>query len=100
MKSNSDTQQNAAATESNQPDQCKRKPSQKQLILEHLLSGRSITQAEAAKLYNCWRLADVIHRLKRDDGYKILTLDEPNRQRPGTHARYVLMSGPVTPIAA
>ena len=99
MKSNSDTRQNAAATESKQPAQCKRKPTQKQQILKHLMDGKSITQAEAHKLYNCWRLAPWISRL-RQEGYNILTLDEPNITNHGTHARYILVAEPTPPTAA
>jgi hypothetical protein len=101
MKSNSNTLKNAAVTGSNAQAQCKRKPTQKQQILKHLQDyPKGITQAEAARLYNCWRLADVVFRLKREDGYSILTIDEPNKSGHGTHARYVLMSEPTTPLAA
>lgn len=97
MNRNSDTRQNAAATESKRPEQFS-KTTQKMLVLRHLHSA-DITQAEAARLYNCWRLAHWIHVL-RNDGYKILTIDEPNSSRSGTHARYVLMSEPTPPTAA
>jgi hypothetical protein len=77
------------------------KSTQKQQILKHLQDyPKGITQAEAARLYNCWRLAGVIHRLNRNDGYQIDKRDEPNEQRTGTHARYVLISEPTPPTAA
>ena len=100
MKSNSDTRQNAAATASAQPTQCKRKSTQKQLILKHLMDGKSITQAEAFDLYNCWRLAPVISRLKHKDGYNIDKIGEPNVTNNGKHARYFLISEPHHPTAA
>lgn len=101
MKSNSNTLKNAAVTGSSAPAQCKHKPTQKQQILKHLQDHKKgITQAEAAQLYNCWRLADVVFRLKREDGFSILTIDEPNKSRHGTHARYVLMAKPISPEAA
>ena len=99
MKSNSDPRQNAAVTKSKQPAQCKRKPTQKQLILKHLMDGKSITQAEAFDLYNCWRLAPWICKLRKE-GYSIRTIEEPNLQRTGTHARYFLITEPTPPTAA
>jgi len=98
--SNSDTRQNAAATASAQPAQRKHKPTQKQQILKHLMDGKSITQAEAFDLYNCWRLAPVISRLKHKDGYNIDKIDEPNITNSGIHARYILITEPTSPTAA
>jgi hypothetical protein len=40
--------------------------SQKQMILEHLKSGDSITPADALREYGCMRLAAVIHLLRED----------------------------------
>lgn len=100
MNSNSDTRQNAAATESAQPAQCKRKPTQKHQVLKHLQeSCNGLTQAEAANLYNCWRLAPWICKLRKE-GYNIRTIEEPNLQRKGTHARYILIAEPTPPTAA
>lgn len=42
------------------------KPSQEQMILEHLKEGRSITPLEALNRYGCFRLAAVIHKLRED----------------------------------
>jgi hypothetical protein len=42
-------------------------------IRTHLATGRSITALEAISLYSCFRLASVIHDLRRS-GYKISTL--------------------------
>ncbi|MBM94332.1 MAG: hypothetical protein CMI09_00555 [Oceanospirillaceae bacterium] len=97
---NDDTHNNAAATESKQLTKCKRKPTQKQQVLKHLQeSGSGLTQAEAANLYNCWRLAPCICRLRKE-GHIIDTIEEPNRQRTGTHARYILITEPTPPTAA
>ena len=45
---------------------------QNDLILEHLLRGRTLTPLEALELYGCLRLAARVKNL-RDDGYKIKT---------------------------
>lgn len=39
--------------------------SQNQAILAHLKSGKSITQAEAVSLFNCYRLGARIYDLKQ-----------------------------------
>lgn len=62
--------------------------SQKNLILNHLRAGRSITPLEALGEYSVYRLAPVIHRLK-GDGYHIeTTIKRSMRQRP--YAEYTL----------
>ena len=43
---------------------------QKERILEHLKAGDSITPIEALNKFQCFRLADVIFKLKAD-GHKI-----------------------------
>jgi len=48
------------------------KLTQKQLVEKHLRSGKSITPAQAQRLYKCWRLSSVINRL-RTDGMRIET---------------------------
>lgn len=35
------------------------------LILNYLLEGHSITQMQAAAKFNIWRLAAIVHKLKR-----------------------------------
>ncbi len=97
---NDNTRNKVAVAGSKQPTQCQRKPTQKQQILNHLKDGKSITQAEAVRLYNCWRLPVVISRLRKEDGYNIKALDEPNVTNNGIHARYVLISEPINPTAA
>lgn len=49
-----------------------RRQSQKDAILEYLLRGHTITPIEALNQFGCFRLADVIFRLKKD-GYDIET---------------------------
>ncbi|QOW47576.1 MULTISPECIES: helix-turn-helix domain-containing protein [Acinetobacter] len=58
-------------------------------VLNHLKQGRTLSQAEAINLFNCYRLSAVIQRLRRS-GYDITTHQEPNLNRDGYHARYEL----------
>ena len=44
--------------------------SQKIMVLNHLKSGKSITQKEAIDLFGAYRLSDIIYRL-RQQGYDI-----------------------------
>jgi len=68
--------------------------SHKQQILKHLqASSRGMTSFDAINQYSCTRLAHYIYAL-RNEGYNILTIDEPNSERRGTHARYILISEP------
>jgi hypothetical protein len=66
--------------------------SQKQQVLRHLKEGKSISQAQAADWYNCWRLADVIFTL-RGEGHSIETHMVNNRKNEGKHARYLMGRG-------
>lgn len=56
-------------------------------ILTHLKQGRTISQAEAIQLFNCYCLSSVISRLRKA-GHDIVTHYEPNLVNKGTHARY------------
>ena len=67
------------------------KVTQDQTILNHLKSGNTITQAEAAKSYDYYRLSANIERL-RNAGYDIVTHNERNKSGIGRHARYELIS--------
>ena len=67
------------------------KVTQDQTILKHLKSGKTITQAEAAKSYDYYRLSANIERLRKA-GYNIVTHYERNSSGKGTHARYELIS--------
>ena len=58
-------------------------------VLSHLKQGRSITQIDAIRLFNCYRLSAIIEKLRRQ-GCDILTYNEPNLNNKGTHARYEL----------
>ena len=53
------------------------KVSQKKRILEYLKKGKSVTPIDALNLCGCFRLADVVFRLKKD-GYDITTKMVPN----------------------
>ena len=59
------------------------------LILTHLQMGKTLTQADAIRLFGCYRLGARILEL-REEGYNIITLHEKNHGR-GHHARYVLV---------
>ncbi|MDQ9833242.1 helix-turn-helix domain-containing protein [Acinetobacter soli] len=59
-------------------------------VLAYLNQGKTISQAEAIDLFNCYRLSAIIQRL-RNMGYPVVTHREPNRISTGTHARYELI---------
>lgn len=61
---------------------------QKQQILEHLEKGHSITPYESLKLFSCFRLGGIIHKL-RNEGYKIITTTVKNNSG-NPFARYSL----------
>ena len=56
-------------------------------ILAHLKQSKTITQAEAIQLFNCYCLSSVISRLRKA-GHNIVTHYEPNQVNKGNHARY------------
>ena len=88
---NSDTRQNAAASASETPIECSRKPTKLEQVLGYLIEHGSITPAEALNHCNCWRLAPVVHTLKKS-GIPIETQKEEHEG--GTHARYWLLDPP------
>lgn len=49
-----------------------RKQTQKEAILDYLMAGNTITPLEALDKFGCFRLADIIFKLKKD-GYNIET---------------------------
>ena len=53
--------------------QTERVVSQKTRVKEHLESGNPITPIEALNLYGCFRLAAIIHTLKKYEGMNIKT---------------------------
>lgn len=63
--------------------------SQNTKILRHLMDGHSITQREAARLYDIYRLPSRIFDL-RTAGANIVTWMEDNESGRGQHARYFL----------
>ena len=65
------------------------KTTQDQTILDHLQQGKTISQAEAIELCDCYRLSAVIDRLRKQ-GFEIVTHNEKNLNSKGTHARYEL----------
>jgi len=66
------------------------KESQKTKILKHLEEGKPITPIDALDLYGCFRLSDVIFKLKQE-GHDIQTNMVEN-QNGKKFASYTLMS--------
>ena len=60
---------------------------QKELILEHLERGWSITSHEAWEKYGCSRLADVIFKLRKE-GYRIDSEMTEGKTRLGAETHY------------
>ena len=56
-------------------------------VLNYLKNGKTISQAEAIDMFNCYRLSAIIQRL-RNAGYDIVTHNERNNSGIGRHARY------------
>jgi hypothetical protein len=61
--------------------------SQKDLVLEHLERGWSITSLEAWQMYGISRLSDIILKLRRS-GYNIETTMVESKTKLGHEARY------------
>ncbi|NWK83069.1 helix-turn-helix domain-containing protein [Acinetobacter sp. SwsAc4] len=59
-------------------------------VLNHLQQGKTISQAEAIELCDCYRLSAVIDRLRKQ-GFEIVTHNERNKSGIGRHARYELV---------
>lgn len=62
--------------------------SQRDLVMNHLRSGKSISQLEALNLYGCLRLAVIINILRKR-GNEIETLRIPHKG--SSYARYKLI---------
>ena len=60
------------------------------VILDHLQQGKTISQAEAIELCDCYRLSAVIDRLRKQ-GFDLVTHNERNKSGIGRHARYELV---------
>lgn len=70
------------------------KLTQEKAILNHLLTKGSITQAQAVRLYGCYRLSARILTFRKM-GYKIDTEYKTGKTRYGTtttYANYILRS--------
>lgn len=63
--------------------------SQTEQILKHLQSGKTLTNADAVALCDCYRLSGRIKDL-RDRGFEILRKDVPNKNGIGTHGVYYM----------
>lgn len=59
----------------------------KEMVLNHLKSGRSITSIEAIELYGATRLSAIIFRLKKE-GYAFRTEDVAFTDRFGNKSYY------------
>lgn len=64
-----------------------KKKTQKELVLEHLQKGKSITSREAWEAYGCSRLADVIFKLRKE-GYAISRETVEGKTKLGANAHY------------
>ena len=49
-----------------------KKPSKNQKVMMHLLKGKTLNQAQAAKLFGAWRLSAIIFNLRKK-GFDIIT---------------------------
>lgn len=68
----------------------KKYKSQKRLVLEYLLQGKSITQRKAFAFWNIIRLSAIIYSLKRD-GFIFETHFKENYTGKGRYAEYKLV---------
>lgn len=66
---------------------------QKQIVLEHLRSGRGITQLEATRRYSITRLAPIIHTLIHQDGIPVKKNDKVATKSSRVYAEYYLEDG-------
>lgn len=62
---------------------------QRQQVLAHLKSGRSLTNFDAFNLYGITRLGAVVFDLRKA-GHQINDLSEPNSNGKGMHHRYFM----------
>lgn len=63
--------------------------SQCEKILAYLQSGKELTNADAAMMWDCYRLSGRIKEL-RDRGFSIGRRDVPNKNGLGTHGVYYM----------
>ena len=66
---------------------------QEQAVRNHIINNGSITQAQAVRLYGCYRLSARIYDMRKD-GYEIATQYKTSKNRFGyvsVYANYVLL---------
>ena len=66
---------------------------QEQAVRNHIINNGSITQAQAVRLYGCYRLSARIYEMRKD-GYEIATQYKTSKNRFGyvsVYANYVLL---------
>lgn len=66
---------------------------QEQAVRNHIINNGSITQAQAVRLYGCYRLSARIYDMRKD-GYEIATQYKTGKNRFGyasVYANYVLL---------
>ena len=66
---------------------------QEQAVRNHIINNGSITQAQAVRLYGCYRLSARIYEMRKD-GYEIATQYKTSKTRFGytsVYANYVLL---------
>lgn len=60
-------------------------------IKKYMQEHGSITQMEAVREFNCYRLSARIHDMRNHYGLNIEMKREPNKSEFGTHARYFIV---------
>ena len=66
---------------------------QEQAVRNHIINNGSITQAQAVRLYGCYRLSARIYEMRKN-GYEIATQYKTSKNRFGytsVYANYVLL---------
>lgn len=66
---------------------------QKQAVLNHLISGKELSSIEAINMYGATRLSGIIYKLKRE-GYTINVRSEKVKNRYGTVSMVAVYSIP------
>ena len=65
--------------------QCK---NQKEVVLEHLKTGKQLTQEQAYELCGSQRLGSIIYNLRKK-GYNIYNIDAKGKNRFGNNTNFV-----------
>ena len=69
-----------------------KKPSKSQKVMMHLLKGKALNQAQAAKLFGAWRLSAIIFNLRKK-GFDIITTQNSKGMYKG-FGRYQMTKTP------